>query len=157
MITFTLPNGCEYNLEQAVFDYNGTLAEDGLLTAETKKLLEQLTQKIKVTVLTADTFGLVRTQLQSINNIQLRIIEQGNEAMQKREFVRACGRDKTVCFGNGANDLEMFAEAKLSIGVIGAEGAHRPTLVKADVIVTSAKNAILLLLKPQRLVATLRS
>jgi len=156
MINFTLPNGYEYKLSHAVFDYNGTLAEDGVLPDDIKDLLENLAARIRVTVLTADTFGLARTQLQSVKGINLHIIDRGDEAVQKRDFVRACGKDDTICFGNGANDTEMFAEAALAVGVIGGEGAYQPTLAKAHIVVTNPKNAILLLLKPQRTVATLR-
>lgn len=157
MIAFSLPGGQKYSLEHCIFDYNGTLAEDGVLSAETKELLTTLATRIKVTVLTADTFGKARDQLHDLPGIELHIIDKGNEAAQKGEFIRICGRENSVCFGNGANDLEMFSEARLSIGVIGAEGAYRPTLAQADVIVTSAHSAIMLLLKPERLVATLRT
>ncbi len=51
----------------------------------------------------------------------------------------------------------MFAEAVLAVGVIGREGAYQPALARADIIVTNPKDAILLLLKPRRIVATLRS
>lgn len=157
MITFTLPNGDEYNIAHAIFDYNGTLAEDGALSEEIKGLLEQLGKQVQVTVLTADTFGLARTQLQGVKGISLHIVDPGNEAVQKRDIIRSVGGEGTICFGNGANDREMFAEAALAVGVIGREGAYQPTLARADIIVTNPKDAILLLLKPRRIVATLRS
>lgn len=157
MIAFTLPNGSEYKIEHAVFDYNGTLAEDGVLAAETIDLLRKLAKTVQVSVLTADTFGLARSQLQSLPEVHIHIIDQGDEAAQKRAFVRACGKHNTICFGNGANDLEMFAEALLAVGVLGGEGAYPPTLAKADIIVTSPQSAIMLLLTPKRMVATLRT
>lgn len=156
MIVFTLPKGCEYKIEHAVFDYNGTLAEDGILAAETKDLLQKLAKTVRVSVLTADTFGLARSQLQNLD-VHIHIIDQGDEAAQKRDFVRACGKHSTICFGNGANDLEMFAEAVLAVGVLGREGAYQPTLAKADIIVPTPQSAIMLLLKPKRMVATLRT
>lgn len=156
MIQFTLPDGREYKLTNVVFDYNGTLAEDGILTEEIKELLAKVGDLAKVTVLTADTFGLARTQLAGLTNVNLEIIDKGQEAAQKRDFVRACGEDNTICFGNGANDMDMFKEATLAVGVIGPEGAYQPTLAQADIVVTSPKNALALLLKPARFVATLR-
>lgn len=156
MVTFALPDGREYQLTQAVFDYNGTLAEDGVLTGEIKELLQAAAQIIDVTVLTADTFGSAREQLAAVAGVQLQIIDKGEEAAQKRDFVKACGADTTICFGNGANDRAMFAEAALAVGVIGPEGAYQPTLTQADIIVTNPQAALLLLLKPARLVATLR-
>lgn len=157
MIKFTLPDGREYKLTQAVFDYNGTLAEDGVLTEETKALLRKVAEMVKVTVLTADTFGLAREQLADVNGVEVHIIEKGAEAAQKREFVKHCGKETTICFGNGANDREMFVEAVLAVGVIGPEGAYQPTLAQADVVVTNPKDALMLLVKPGRLVATLRA
>lgn len=156
MIEFTLPNGYKYELAHAVFDYSGTLAEDGIVSEDIKDLLEELAERVSVTVLTADTFGLARTQLQGVKGINLHIIDRGNEAAQKRDFLRACGKENTICFGNGANDMEMFAEAALAVGVIGGEGAYQPTLAKADIIVTNPRSALWLLLNPQRIVATLR-
>ncbi|MBP2627477.1 MAG: haloacid dehalogenase-like hydrolase [Firmicutes bacterium] len=156
MITITLPNGQQYSLTNAVFDYNGTLAEDGILAAGVKELLEELVTKINVSVLTADTFGLARAQLESVKGINLKIVEKGNEASQKREFIESCGKESTICFGNGANDIAMFGEATLAVAVIGAEGAYQPTIAQADIVVTNPRNAILLLLKPTRMVATLR-
>lgn len=157
MINFSLPDGTEYKLTNVVFDYNGTLAEDGVIVEEIKELLEKVGEIVKVTVLTADTFGMARTQLENVSGVQLHIIDKGEEAIQKRDFVKACGRDNTICFGNGANDRSMFAEAALSVGVIGPEGAYQPTLAQADIVVTNPKDALLLLLKPGRLVATLRT
>jgi soluble P-type ATPase len=156
VIAITLPNKQQYSLTHAVFDYNGTLAEDGILAAGVKELLEELVTKITVSVLTADTFGLARAQLESVNGIKLTIIEKGNEASQKREFIQSCGKDNTICFGNGANDIAMFVEAALAVAVIGPEGAYQPTIAQADIVVTSPRNAILLLLKPTRMVATMR-
>ena len=157
MIAFTLPDGKEYRLTDAIFDYNGTLAEDGILSEEIKQLLQQLGELIRVTVVTADTYGAARTQLADIKGVNLTIIDRGMEAEQKRDFVRSCGRENTICFGNGANDKEMFTEAALAVGVIGPEGAYQPTLARAQVVVTSPRSAISLLLKPTRLVATLRA
>lgn len=157
MIQFTLPNGHEYRLTHVVFDYNGTLAEDGIIAEEIKELLAQVGAMVNLTVLTADTFGLARTQLANVKGVNLQIIDKGQEAAQKRDFVRMCGGDNTICFGNGANDMEMFAEAVLAVGVIGPEGAYQPTLAQADIVVTNPKDALSLLLKPGRLVATLRT
>lgn len=157
MINFTLPDGHEYTIINVIFDYNGTLAEDGVIAPEIKELLEKVGKVANVTVLTADTFGLARAQLADVNGIQLYIIDKGQEAEQKRNFVRACGAGNTICFGNGANDQAMFTEAVLAVGVIGPEGAYQPTLAQADIVVTNPRDALLLLLKPGRLVATLRT
>lgn len=156
MITINVLNGCEYKITHAIFDYNGTLAEEGILSEEIKDLLARLGERVQVTIITADTFGLARTQLQGVKGINLHILDPGNEAVQKRDIIRSVGGKDTICFGNGANDGEMFAEAALAVGVIGREGAYQPTLAKADIIVTNPRDAIMLLLNPRRIVATLR-
>jgi soluble P-type ATPase len=58
--------------------------------------------------------------------------------------------------GNGANDVDMLAEAALGIAVLGSEGLAVPALIAADVLAASIDEALELLLNPKRLVATLR-
>ena len=63
---------------------------------------------------------------------------------------------RTVAFGNGANDALMLRKARLGICVMHGEGASLQALLASDVLVASAEEALDLLLKPARLVATLR-
>lgn len=156
MKTIIMPDGQTFNLEYAVFDYNGTLAQDGKISVEVKQLLTELTAHITVVVITADTFGLVRTELSGIPHLEIHIISPGHEDLQKAAFVKKCGGSNTICFGNGANDGAMFDESCLAIGIIGPEGACRATMDKADILVNTPQAAINLLLKPKRLIATLR-
>lgn len=157
MISVTLPDGRKYDFTHAVFDYNGTIAEDGLVPDEIKALLTELTRQITVTVVTADTFGLVENQLRDIAAIQLEIIKPGQEARQKAALIKRCGAENTVCFGNGANDKAMFALSAIAVAVVGPEGACWSTVSQSDIVVTNPKDAISLLLKPKRLIATLRT
>ena len=53
-------------------------------------------------------------------------------------------------------DLLMCRDAALSVAVIGPEGAHGRLLSDADVCVTSINDGLDLLLKPKRLIASLR-
>ena len=59
--------------------------------------------------------------------------------------------------GNGWNDMEMFKSSDLSIAVIDREGMCAALLAHADVLVTSPVDGLDLLLKPDRLRATLRT
>ena len=61
-----------------------------------------------------------------------------------------------VCIGNGFNDIAMFGEAALSIAIMGKEGACGKLLTCADVVVTNVLDAFDLLLRTDRLRATLR-
>jgi len=155
MIEVTLPQGRKYAFHTAVFDYNGTLAADGLIAAEVKGLLAALAERVRVVGLTADTFGLARDQLQFLP-VELVILGSGEDGAAKAKYVEGIGADGVAVVGNGVNDKDMFAVAALSICVLGPEGASVPTLLAADVVVPDPAAAIGLLLHPRRLVATLR-
>lgn len=58
--------------------------------------------------------------------------------------------------GNGANDAAMLREAALGIAVLGPEGLAAEALLAADVLVRDVRDALDLLLQPERLVATWR-
>ncbi|HMM19280.1 MAG TPA: hypothetical protein PKA10_00995 [Selenomonadales bacterium] len=157
MKKIVFPDGKMLALTHAVFDYNGTLAVDGRLTDAVKQRLADLAKELSVLVVTADTFGAAREELSDVPSVGLHIIAPGNEAAQKADLVRAIGSDQTVCIGNGANDAEMFRLAALAIGVVGREGAYFRSLSQVDVVTTGPVDAIELLLRPKRLIATLRS
>ena len=59
--------------------------------------------------------------------------------------------------GNGFNDIQMFDAAQLSIAVLEREGMCAALLSHASVVVRSIEDGLDLLLKPDRLRATLRS
>ena len=141
---------------RAVFDYNGTLAKDGRLSPEVKKLLAILSEKISVTVITADTFGSAKRELAEVEGVSLRVLEEGMDGKEKARYVSEAGPAETIVIGNGNNDQAMFAVAGLSICVLGPEGASTGTLFASKVVVRSPEEAIELLLSPQRLIATLR-
>jgi soluble P-type ATPase len=54
------------------------------------------------------------------------------------------------------NDVPMFRAAGFSIGVIGGEGSAATLLRTATIVVRDINDAFDLLLKPDRLIATLR-
>ena len=58
--------------------------------------------------------------------------------------------------GNGANDAGMLRLAAIGVAVLAAEGVAISALHAADVLVSGPIDAIELVLKPKRLVATLR-
>jgi soluble P-type ATPase len=71
--------------------------------------------------------------------------------------VRRLGAARTACIGNGRNDELMLKTAALGIAVLQREGAASVTLAAADLIVPTITEALDLLAKPLRLVASLRS
>jgi soluble P-type ATPase len=61
-----------------------------------------------------------------------------------------------VAVGNGNNDQFILKECALGIAVLGKEGLSLAAIKHADLIVREISDAFDLLLKPKRLIATLR-
>jgi P-type E1-E2 ATPase len=156
MIDISIPGQRKLNLKYMVLDFNGTIAHNGELIDGVKNCLIELSKKIEIHVVTADTFGNVRTCLAKIP-CNIHLLSETNQDRQKMEYVRGVGSDSTVCIGNGRNDYLMIKEASLGIAVILGEGAFSGVLFEADVVCTSIVMALELLLYPRRLQATLRN
>lgn len=156
MIEISIPGFHNLQLKHLVLDYNGTLACDGKLIPGVQKILNGLSENLKVHVLTADTFGHARSGLKGID-CTLSILPADKQDKRKLEYVQELDASCSVCIGNGRNDRFMISEAALGITVIQKEGAAFETLQAADVVCDSIVNALELLVNPLRLVASLRS
>jgi soluble P-type ATPase len=156
MIEVTIPGYETLQFEHLVLDYNGTLAVDGELVPDVKEALKGLSEAVKVHILTADTFGKVRSRVEGIP-CELSILAVDDQDKGKLDYVKALGAGHTVCIGNGRNDRLMLKEAALGIAVILEEGVATETLVAADIVCNSILSALELLTSPLRLTATLRS
>lgn len=157
MISVQLPKGRQCEFHHIVFDYNGTLAEDGRITDEVRQLLAELAAKTHVAVITADTFGLARQELAAVPGVELIILTEEQDGTEKAQHVHTWGAEHTVVVGNGVNDQPMFFIAGFKICVLGPEGASTGVIAAANIVVRSPADAIRLLLQPKRLIATLRS
>ena len=155
MIEMEIPGIKTIYAEHLVLDYNGTVAFDGGLIPGIKHMLNLLSEKLEVHVITADTFGNAAAQLDGVK-CTLDIIGKGDQQKQKAEFIASLGLDKVVAVGNGFNDLLMLENAELGIAVIQGEGASARTVIASDIVVTSITGALELLLNPLRIAATLR-
>ena len=156
MIDIAIPGYKELQLKHLVLDYNGTLAVDGELVPGVKDALRGLAKELQIHILTADTFGKVRSGVEGIP-CELSIPPLDGQDKGKLDYVKGLGAQHTVCIGNGRNDRFMLKEAALGIAVILEEGAALETLVSADVVSSSILSALELLTNPLRLTATLRS
>lgn len=156
MITIDIPGRELLRLERLVLDFNGTIAEDGRLLAGVDDRIRALHERLRITVITADTFGRVRSELRGLPG-DVVVVPRGEEDAAKGAHVRALGADKTVAVGNGRNDRLMLAEAGLAIVVMQGEGMAREALESADVLYRDVRDALDALLYPERLVATLRA
>lgn len=155
MIEIEIPGFGNLSLQHLVLDYNGTLACDGKLLEGVKERLSMLSNNLDIHVITADTFGLVQTEMEGVP-CSIQILEQSNEAAQKENFIRALGAESVVAIGNGNNDRLMLKQARLGILVIGHEGCAVAALHAADIVVTDINAGLDLLIAPLRCKATLR-
>jgi P-type E1-E2 ATPase len=155
MIEIEMPGRGTYRLKHLVLDVNGTIAVDGRLVEGVAKRVAELRRSVEVHMLTADTRGRQQVIDAQLGMQAARITPQ-DEAAQKASFVRELGGESVCAVGNGANDAGMLREAELAIAVLGEEGLAVETLNAADAVVPSVTVALDLLLKPLRLVATLR-
>jgi len=139
-------------LTHAVLDFNGTLAADGKLLRGVATRLRRLAASLEIVVMTADTFGSARRALDGLP-VTVRVVRSGTE---KRRFVEALGGAGVAAIGNGVNDVPMFEAAGLGIAVCGVEGTAAELLRVATVLMRDVNDALDLLRRPTRLVATLR-
>jgi len=142
-----------FDIENIFFDYNGTLARGGELIPGVKTKLQRLSSQVNLFVLTADTFGTAQKELADLA-IKVLIVSDG---VEKAALIRKLGKGNAIAIGNGKNDIEMFQESKLSIGIMGPEGIASKLIEVSDIVVSSITHALDLLLEPKGITATLRS
>jgi soluble P-type ATPase len=139
-------------LTRLLLDFTGTLSCDGVLLPGVSKCLEALWQKLRIAVLTADTFGSAAKQLEGLP-VELQRIQTGQD---KVNFLADLNSSETAAVGNGRNDVGMVHGAVLGIAVIGPEGCYAELVGAAKVVCHDILTALDLLLHPLRLKATLR-
>jgi len=155
MIKVDIPGRGQLHFEHFVTDFSGTVSEDGALLPGVRERLNALSSELTVHVLTSDTFGKARKELEGVRCI-LHVLEGEGHTAQKEQYVLSLGPHYVVAMGNGNNDASMLKAAGLSIAICLKEGCSTAAMNATDIFVTSPLDAIDLLLKPRRLVATLR-
>jgi P-type E1-E2 ATPase len=155
MITVDIPGKQIYNFEYLVLDMNGTIALDGMLIAGVRERLDILRPQLDISIITADTHGRAG-EVAAALDVKMHKIARENEQLQKQELVRQLGAESVVSIGNGANDALMLKISGIGICVIGAEGASSEAMSNCDVVVPDINAALDMLIKPARLIATLR-
>lgn len=156
MITVEIPGFKKLEIRHLVLDFNGTVSFDGRLISGVTERILQLSQKVKVYVLTADTTGTCVEQLFGLP-LTVSILNTRPEDEAKLAFVRQLGTDACACIGNGVNDHRMLEACVLGIAVIGPECTASKAVFAAHVIAPGIIEALDLLINPVRLLATLRS
>ena len=159
MIELSIPGIGIVRLEHLVCDVNGTIALDGKLIDGVSRAVGLLRDRISIHILTADTYGRQEIIDQQLNLTAFRLQKGPDtrpEAQQKADFVQELGSEHVIAIGQGANDALMLQTAKVGVCVLSQEGTAVETLLSADLLVPNILNALELLEKPLRLVATLR-
>ncbi len=152
MIQIEIPHRGIVELQHAVFDINGTLAIDGMPIPGVVDRLKALANLLSLHALTAGTHGNL-AELEHSLGLPLHIISRGEG---KTRYVQQLGPARVIAFGNGMNDVGMLRLAVIGVAVLAAEGMAVSAMQAADILALGPLDAIDLLLKPKRLVATLR-
>ena len=155
MASMEIPNYGQLNIKHIVCDYNGTIAKDGKLLPDIKDIFKLLAEDYKIHVITADTFGTVKKELETVD-VTVKILLSSDHTEEKGEYIKTLGSKDCASIGNGNNDVKMMQESALSIAIIGDEGCATSALMKSDIVCKSITDALLLFLKQKRLTATLR-
>jgi len=143
----------EVLIENIVLDYNGTIAKDGTVKESVKKYLKELQGVFNIYVITSDTHGSAAKNLEG-TGVRLKILKSSDHTKEKEEFVKELGYVFAV--GNGSNDSLMLKAAVIGVCVIEDEGASVKSVLNADIVCKNIEAAFELLIKPKRIIATLR-
>ena len=155
MLTIKIPGREEMTLRHLILDYNGTIAEDGAIIESIRPRLARLSEHLSIYVITADTHG---TAAQRCAGLPLQVLTFPTTQVGQIKADEARKMEGgVVTIGNGFNDIQMSDAADLSICVMGKEGCCGALLSHCDVVVTSIDDALDLLIKTDRLRATLRT
>jgi len=155
LIEIDIPGKGVYRFEHLVLDLNGTISLDGAVIEGVSERLELLRRLVDIVIVTADTQGKAK-ELGKDLRVEIHILHPGDEQEQKFRLVRQLGSEVTVSMGNGSNDASMLKESGLGICILGPEGASSETMANCDLVISDINAALDLLLKPGRLIATLR-
>ena len=150
-----IPGGGPLEIKNILIDYNGTLALDGILIPGVEEILNDLSERFNIHVITADTFGSAGSQLKNVRCSFIRLGDQ-NQSEAKLRYLNGLGKDITSCIGNGKNDRLMLKESVLGISVIQREGAFTGTVIVSDIVMPDIISALELFRNEKRLIATMR-
>ncbi len=157
MIAVHIPGSREnIKLEYLVADFNGTLAINGRLIDGVRELFLLLSDKLKIHIVTSDTYGSAAKELRGVD-CTIKVLNEGSQDYQKGIYIAELGKDSVVAIGNGSNDRSMLSMSAIGIAVIQQEGASVTALTSASIVCNNIHDAFRLLLEPEKLVGTLKS
>jgi len=154
-LLIVIPGREDINVTHVILDFNGTIAVDGKLIDGVAAKINQLSQTVNFTVVTADTYGTVKSELLGVN-CKLVNLGQTGEFKDKLEVLISLGKDNTLCVGNGFNDRIVLKESILGISVLQDEGLSVEALLASDIVCKSIDDVFCCIENPQRIAASLR-
>ena len=155
MLKINIPGREEMTLSHLILDYNGTIAEDGEIIESIRPRLAELSKDLSIYVITADTHGTAAKKCEGLP-LQVLTFPTTQVGDIKAEQCKKL-EGGVVCIGNGFNDIQMSDACDLSICVMGNEGCCGALLAHCDIVVKSIEDALDLLIRTDRLRATLRT
>jgi soluble P-type ATPase len=131
------------------------MTSDGRLLPDARDRLDRIAELLKIHILTADTFGKAKAELDGIN-CEIHILTGKDYDVQKEEYVEKLGPESVVAFENGKNDRKMLKVARVGIAVSKGEGCAVDAIIASDIHVGSANVGLDLLLNAKKLKTSLR-
>lgn len=150
-----IPGFGSVRLKHLVSDFTGTLSVDGKLVPGVAERLNSIGEFLDIHILTADTFGKAKAELEGIN-CRVHILEGEAHDIQKESYIKELGPEGVITLGNGNNDRRMLKAARIGIALLLEEGCAVDAMVASDILVRSTVDALDLILNPKRMKATLR-
>ena len=151
-----IPGRETLDIQNIVFDYNGTIAIDGKLIEKVSQNINELSSQFNFYVITADTYGTVQKELEN-TNCEVIVIAKEEQDICKLNFVNGLNSKTVLSVGNGRNDKLMLKQTALGIAILQDEGLCTQTLLNSDIVVNSILDVFGFLKDPNRLIATLRN
>jgi|SRR6056297_2431855 len=156
MIELSLPNSKKINIKHLVLDFNGTIANDGILIAGVKEKLINLSKILNIHIITADTYGTINKQFND-KNIKIETIDKKlSGRVYKNNFIENLGKNNVIAIGNGNNDSNMLKSAEIGIAIIGEEGLATDCVLNSDIVFNNIFDALNIIENVKGLIATLR-
>lgn len=159
-ILINIPGLGDRAIQTVICDYTGTLSCRGKLPPSVKGLLSELTTRVDLHILTADSYGTADSELIGIVVPYHLRKEDGQQDAEKREYVEQFALQHVAALGNGNNDRQLLKRVKeaggIAIAVDNGEGCAIDAVMNSHLVIVGAVHALTLLLEPQACKATLR-
>jgi soluble P-type ATPase len=158
-IRLQIPGFGDRLIHTVISDYDGTLSCGGEVAASLKDQLLKLADIADIHILTADKKARSRDCFGPLP-VTVHIMKNGDQDVQKRQYVQNFDASHVAALGNGHNDRLFFEAVRtaggLCIAVDNGEGCAMDVILHAHLFIQGATKAVNLLLHPDVFAAALR-